>query len=118
MPGILLVADDDDDIRHELVEALTEEGYTVLQAKDGEEVLALALTQRPDAIVLDHRMPGRTGAEVVKTLRDSGSSIPIILTTAGKDPQVLALDLECFLRKPFGLEDLLVMVKRALDGGC
>lgn len=115
---VVLVADDDDDIRRAIVEVLEEERFLAIEARNGDEVLDLVASSKPDVIVLDHRMPGRTGADVVRELRAEGSAIPIVFMTAGKEPQLFELGLGCFLRKPFGVEDLVKMVHRALEGKC
>lgn len=115
---VVLVADDDDDIRRAIVEVLEEEQFQTVEARNGDEVLELVASSKPHVIVLDHRMPGRTGADVVRELRAEGSSIPIVFMTAGKERQLFELGLGCFLRKPFGIEELVAMVHRALEGDC
>lgn len=110
----VLVADDDDDIRRAIVEVLEEEELLTIEAHDGEEALRLARSSRPDVIMLDYKMPGKTGADVASELRAQGVSVPIIFMTAGKDVQLAG----CFLRKPFGIDQLVTVVRRALEGGC
>jgi two-component system cell cycle response regulator DivK len=63
---------------------LSSHGLRVLTADDGEEALSVAHAEHPDVIVLDHSLPGRTGVEVARELRDdaSTSAIPIIMLTA------------------------------------
>jgi two-component system cell cycle response regulator DivK len=59
-------------------------GLRVLTADDGEEALSVAYSEHPDVIVLDHSLPGRTGVEVARELREDAatSTIPIIMLTA------------------------------------
>ena len=119
--SLVLLADDDDDLRGAIADALRDEdAFDVVEARDGTEALALALSMHPHAIVLDHRMPGLSGAEVATRLRGAGIAIPIILVTAARDVAQLAgnAGLQCFLGKPFGVEDLVALIGRALAGHC
>jgi len=80
----VLVVEDDPPILRALVDKLTREGFTVFQAKNGEEGLAVALAERPDIILLDILMPIMDGSTMMTTLRkenDWGSLVPIILLT-------------------------------------
>lgn len=116
----VLIVDDDEDIRVLLAEALRENGLRVLEAEAGNEALALVRHQDVDAIVTDQRMPGLTGAELVQELRERNIDVPTILMTAASQVQALAarLGIDCFLAKPFGIDDLIRVVRRALDGEC
>src|SRR4051794_31316813 len=97
------VADDDDDVRQTILECVVEEGYTTLEARDGTEALALALSEKPDIVILDHRMPGLSGTDVVRRMRDGGAHAAIILITAASDAALLAesIGVSYFLGKPF-----------------
>src|SRR3954451_18219576 len=81
---LVLVADDDDDIRSLVSFRLQRSGYRVLVASDGEEALALALEHTPDVAVLDVMIPKLDGDEVTTRLREQEAtrSIPVILLTA------------------------------------
>lgn len=116
----VLVADDDDDLRQIIVEHVMDEGYTILEASDGTQALALALAEKPEIVILDNRMPGLLGAEVVHRMRDAGADSAIILITAASDIVKLAKDVgvRCYLGKPFGLTDLAEMLCRARAGRC
>lgn len=117
----ILVADDDQALREAIVDCLGEEvSWNLLQASNGTDALALGLSANPAVILLDQRMPGLTGAEVVRALREAGASVPIILMTASRDVRDLAaeLGLHCFLGKPFSFEQLILLVTRALAGQC
>ena len=65
----ILVVEDEADIRRLVRYNLEQEGYTVLEAADGEEALALARKQRPHLVVLDLMLPGMNGLEVCRVLR-------------------------------------------------
>lgn len=85
--GVILVADDDEDLRELTIFQLEMEGYDVVSTDDGADALRLARERHPDACVLDIHMPGLQGHEVLKNLRSSPdtSDIPVILVTATMD---------------------------------
>ncbi|HUJ31409.1 MAG TPA: response regulator, partial [Candidatus Acidoferrum sp.] len=76
----ILVVDDEPQIRRVLRTTLTSQGYAANEAKSGDEALELIRTERPDLILLDVNMPGRSGLETCREIR-SGSDIPIIMLT-------------------------------------
>jgi CheY-like chemotaxis protein len=80
----ILIVEDQIELRAIHAHYLAEHGLGVLTASDGNEALELARTERPDAIVLDHSLPGRTGVEVAKALKEDEATakIPVILVTA------------------------------------
>lgn len=77
----LLVVEDEISLRKLLVNALSEAGFEVFSAQDGEEGLHLAVTEKPDVIVSDLLMPKMNGAEMFKRLRmDSwGKTVPVVI---------------------------------------
>jgi len=80
----VLVVEDDPPVLRALVDKLTREGFDVLQGKNGEEGLAIALAERPDIILLDILMPVMDGSTMMKKLREEnewGKKVPIILLT-------------------------------------
>ena len=82
-PDLLLVVDDSDAMRDLLEHQLAERGYEVVTAADGERALALVAERRPDAILLDHELPGLSGLEVLARLRadDGLAAVPVIMLT-------------------------------------
>jgi len=116
----VLVADDDHEFREALTEILALEGWNVLQARDGKEALDHARNMDPDVLLLDHRMPALTGAEVVRRLRADGVPVPVVFVSAAEELEELAasVGVACRLRKPFGLDELAAMLHRALNGLC
>jgi CheY-like chemotaxis protein len=101
---IVLVADDNPDIR-ELTKLLLEfEGCVVIEAADGREAVQAALVSTPDLILLDIQMPLMDGLEVARELRrsDSVRSIPIIAVTANDDVrrETIAAGCDACLSKP------------------
>lgn len=120
MARILLI-DDDDNLREVVSFILTEAGHEVLPAGSGEEGLA-KLTDRPDVVITDVKMPGINGMEVLRRIQDtslSGDAPPVIMLTAhGTVSQaVTAMQLGAFtyLLKPFAREELNLTVDRALQ---
>ncbi len=112
MPRILLV-DDEAPLRQSLTYALAKEGYGVLTAEDGVTALAIAETEKLDAIILDVMLPGVDGMEVCRRIRGF-SDVPIVLLTA-KDQTSdkiggLELGADDYLTKPFDTRELLARV--------
>jgi two-component system, OmpR family, alkaline phosphatase synthesis response regulator PhoP len=110
----ILVVDDDTKIAELVRLYLIREGYTVQIALDGVEALKIARETHPDLIVLDIMLPGMTGLEVCKTLRNE-SSVPIILLTAKTTEQdrIEGLDLgaDDYVTKPFSPKELAARVR-------
>lgn len=110
----VLVAEDEEDFRGVVVAALREDGYDVLEAKNGDELIELltppVIFRPPDAIVADIWMPGIDGLSVAAGLRGSGWETPIIFMTANATDAVRArareLRANALFQKPFELRDL------------
>lgn len=117
MRAHILVVDDDSDFREALVDLLGVMGWDAEEASSGEEGLKIIRERAPDVLLLDHRMPGLTGAEVVQRLRDDGIDIPIVFMTAALEGRSMArqLGLELFVAKPCSFDELCKAVRCALD---
>jgi DNA-binding response OmpR family regulator len=117
----VLVIEDDPSIMLGLRINLEAEGYTVLQAEDGEKGLALARTERPDLVILDVMLPKLNGLQVLQNVRRDGLAMPIIMLSArtAEMDKVTGLELgaEDYVAKPFSLAELLARVKAALRRG-
>ncbi len=115
-PGTrVLVVDDDEGVRKMMRRTLETEGYEVIAATDGEQGLALAREQKPDAITLDIVMPGLDGWEVLSRLKadPQTEAIPVIMVSVMADrSESLALGVEDCLVKPVDLGRLSRVVKR------
>ena len=117
MKKTILTIDDQADIRRLVRMTLEYDGYTVLEASEGEEGLALARNRRPDLILLDVMMPGIDGLMVSKTLQADPqlSRIPVIMLTAlDRDSDIYAgmeAGARAYLCKPFGPVELLQMIE-------
>ena len=117
---LVLAADDDEDILGLVAFRLERAGYTVIVARDGEEALELAITQRPDLAVLDVMMPKLDGFEVTRRLRahEATSRMPIIMLTARSQEadvqQGFDAGADDYLRKPFSPDELRARVHAIL----
>jgi DNA-binding response OmpR family regulator len=117
----VLIVEDDPSIALGLRINLEADGYRVLAADDGEKGLTTARTESPDLIILDVMLPGLNGFEVLRTLRQEGHAMPIIVLSArtGEIDKVTGLELgaEDYVAKPFSLAELLARVRAALRRG-
>ena len=111
----ILIIEDDKKIANYSKEGFEEEKFVVDIAGSGEEGLELFKKSTYDAIVLDWMLPGIDGLEVCKKIRESGSSVPIIMLTAKVflEDKVLGLEsgADDYVTKPFYFEELLARVK-------
>ena len=116
----VLIVEDEADVRELLRYNFEHEGFTALEAADGELALTLAQRERPALIVLDLMLPGMDGLEVCRALRNSEATarIPIIIVTAraSEVDKVLGLEMgaDDYLVKPFSPRELLARVKAVL----
>jgi len=115
----ILVIDDEAPIRDSLKMTLEYEGYDVIGAATGQEGLALAEREAPDLVLLDVKMPGMDGIEVLERLRNMNDSLPVVvvsghgtISTAVEATKKGAFD---FIEKPFASERVLVSLRNALD---
>ena len=111
----ILIVEDEKNIVDILSFNLAREGYTALEAYDGEAGLQLALEQDPDLILLDLMLPKMDGFEVCRSLRKENRSTPVIMLTAREEEadKVLGLELgaDDYITKPFSMRELLARVK-------
>lgn len=112
MSRTVLVADDESPIRDLVGEVLTAAGYDVRFAADGLDALDQALTDRPDLVLTDFRMPGLDGVGLVTRLRECDQSLPIVMMSAAP-PNLGDLSVTC-IRKPFNIPLLVDAVEDAL----
>ena len=113
----LLLVDDDEVLRERLARALSRRGYQVRTAANAEEALALAGAQPPRYAVIDLRMPGRSGLELLRELRLLGPSCQaLILTGYGSIPtavEATRLGAVGYLQKPVDANDVVVALGRS-----
>ena len=110
-PRRVLVVDDDKEVREALGELLTDEGYEVSAAPNGQQALTKVLLQAPDVVLLDLVMPVMSGWEFLQFrpwYPELGSFGIIVMSAALEEPP----DVAAVISKPFLLEDLLKTVRR------
>lgn len=116
MAKILLI-EDDPSIRVALGLALEDEGYDVVAAPNGRIGLAMVLSEQPDLVLLDLRLPDLSGFEVCREIRLK-SSVPIIMVTAQADTHDLVAGLEAgaddYLTKPVNTKELAARIRASL----
>ncbi|HEY7977391.1 MAG TPA: response regulator transcription factor [Rhizomicrobium sp.] len=117
-PLRILVIDDEPAIRRFLRTSLTAQGYSLLEAEDGETGLAMLQRNAADVLVLDLGLPGISGLDVLKKLRDGHSPVPVIVLSSRDDEtgKVTALDMgaDDYVTKPFGMDELLARIRAAV----
>lgn len=116
---LILVVDDDDELRDTLIAMIESIGLEVQGFGSGKVFLESFDSTRPGCLVLDVRLPELSGTEVLRELRDLGSSIPVIITTGYADVPVAveamkrgAVD---FLVKPFSNQVLLSLIQKSVN---
>lgn len=117
MKDVILVVEDESNIRTNIVAFLEAEGFETLQAKDGEEALQLYAEKAPNLLILDLMLPKVDGLEVCKQIRRE-SNVPIIMVTA-RDEEIdkllgLELGADDYITKPFSLRELKARIKAVL----
>ena len=113
----ILVVDDEPQIRRALRATLSSQGYTIVEAKSGEEALEIIRRERIDLILLDVNMPNMDGVETCREIRGA-SQVPVIMLTVrnAERDKVRALDsgADDYVVKPFGIQELLARIRAAL----
>lgn len=114
----ILVVEDNENLGFGLRTTLQLEGHQVVLATDGESGLRLARENRPELIILDLMLPGMDGYQMLKTIRDEGNDVPVIILTArGEEAdKVLGFRLgaDDYVTKPFGVLELLARMRALL----
>jgi DNA-binding response OmpR family regulator len=113
-----LTIEDDDAIRHGIADALSFFGYRVIQAADGNQGLEQAIQREYDLLLLDLALPGIPGLEILKQLRATRPTQPVIILTAkgNEDDRVTGLNLgaDDYVVKPFSVKELMARVEAVL----
>ena len=106
----IMIIDDDQNINGMLAKVLSDEGYTVSRAYSGSEAVMLLSQSRPDLILLDLMLPGITGEDVLKQIKD----IPVIVVSAKADVtnkvELLLSGASDYITKPFDMQELLARI--------
>ena len=115
----ILLVDDDPLVREYGERVLTEHGYEVVTAENGQEGLAYLLGQPFDGAVIDLKMPGLDGSELLRQIRAQGLSVPVwIMTGYGSFDTCMEctrLGIQGFLPKPFSMMDLALLIEQTLN---
>jgi DNA-binding response OmpR family regulator len=118
MSATILIVEDEYAVARGVQYALQQEGYDVTVAHSGTEGLAFATQQAPDLVILDVRLPGMDGLEILRRLRSAGSKAPVLMLTARDDEvdKVIGLELgaDDYMTKPFGLRELMSRIRALL----
>lgn len=116
----LLIADDQPSLRLLVSATLASDDYEIVEAADGDEAWQLIQERRPDLALLDVQMPGKTGLELTRAIKDDGElaqTVVILLSSKAQASDVqagLAAGADLYLTKPFSPIELLGTVDRAL----
>jgi two-component system KDP operon response regulator KdpE len=114
----VLVVDDEPPIRRFLRTSLGAQGHLVIEAEDAASALSRLKQQDADVVVLDLGLPGMDGFDMISQLRETGSSVPIIVLSSRADEagKVKSLDLgaDDYVTKPFGVDELLARIRTAV----
>ena len=107
----ILVVDDEVDVRENFREYLMEQGYLAITAENGSEAIDIIDREKPDLLILDIKMPGNNGLDVLTSLHNSGKKIPTIIVTAfdtHKDDFIVCSYgyIVAYLLKPANLRDI------------
>lgn len=117
----ILVVDDMEDNRIVISRRLALRGYEVIEAASGGEAISLVATERPDAVLLDFMMPGLSGIDVLRSLRENydASILPVIMVTARSEVEAVVQALDAgandYVTKPISFPVLLARLTAQLD---
>ena len=118
---MVMVIDDDAEMRAMLRDFLMSEGFRVHEAPTGDRVIDSIETERPAAVVLDKEMPGVNGLDLLSYVHRRSPAIPVIVITAFGGPEVRAEALRRgaahYIEKPFRVGALLEAVRDAVERG-
>ena len=115
----VLVVDDLRGVRQILASLLARAGYQTIEAESGQQAIQLARQQPPDAVLLDIRMPGMSGFEVLERLHEDDPDLPVIMVTAYDDVetavQAMRMGAYHYLTKPFHGDEVVAILERAME---
>jgi DNA-binding response OmpR family regulator len=114
----LLLIEDEPALARGLADNFRDEGYDVRIVSHGDEAVAAVAAFRPDVLVLDIMLPGRSGLDILRDLRAKGERLPVLILTAKGDlvDRVVGLELgaDDYLAKPFAARELMARVRALL----
>jgi DNA-binding NtrC family response regulator len=116
--GKILIVDDEESTRELLAHIIEMEGMTPLVAPDGETALKMMGSETPDLLLVDYRMPGLTGLDVLRRVREGNRELPVILitgyATVRNAVEAMRAGAYSCLAKPFNLDEVIQLVFQAL----
>jgi two-component system response regulator (stage 0 sporulation protein F) len=117
----VLIVDDQNGIRILLMEVFNSEGYTTMQAPNGKVALEIVRNDAPDLVLLDMKIPGMDGLEILKHIKEINPEIKVIMMTAYGELDMIkqATDLGALMHftKPFDIDEMRLAVNSHLMGG-
>ena len=119
MPKKILAVDDNPELRTLLKSYLTQEGYSVATASNGQEALFVARQEKPDLVILDLMMPEMDGYEFMRAFsREADTPVIILTARLEENDKVLGLELgaDDYVTKPFSMRELTARVRAVLTG--
>ncbi len=116
---VILLADDDDNLRRVLEFQLSEEGFQIESAKDGAEALDIFNKNDFDCVITDLRMPNLSGLELLERIKVINSEIPVIVITAFGEVETAVTAMKAgafdYINKPFNRDEILLIIERAVN---
>ncbi|WMT41112.1 response regulator [Paenibacillus sp. D2_2] len=117
----VLIVDDQNGIRILLMEVFSSEGYMTFQAPNGKIALEIVRTESPDLVLLDMKIPGMDGLEILKHIKEADPEIKVIMMTAYGELDMIkeATELGALMHftKPFDIDEIRTAVNMHLKGG-
>ena len=114
----IAVIEDEDNLRFLVAHRLESEGYQVVQAANGDDAEQLIQEQKPDIVLLDWMLPGKSGAEVCKGVREKGfNKIVIMMTAKSQDADKIdayAFGVSDYITKPFNMDVLVALIENKI----
>lgn len=114
----VLIVDDQYGIRALLYEVFGKEGYHTFQAANGKQALQIVQEERPDLVILDMKIPGMDGLQILRELKKINSEIKVIMMTAYGELDMIkeasSLGALTHFTKPFDIDELLMVVRQQL----
>ena len=114
----IVIVEDEPSLVFTLQDTLESEGYEVFIAENGDQAVKIVKKEQPDLMILDLMLPGMSGFDVCRTVRDQSYTFPIIMLTA-RDQEIdkvtgLNIGADDYITKPFGVKELLARIKARL----